>query len=137
MKKRAADEAATPDAPPALTASRGAAVLEAWAVQLLRERIAAAAAGAKPRQGDDDAMPFSGKAAPSGLDAPHTPLLWGEAPLWGLTYPADDNASELLSHAAAAEGAAIAACEERMRAWEENERNRQRAVAEMARLVRE
>ena len=137
MKKRAADDAENPDAPPAVTASRGSAALETWAVQLLRERVAAAAAGAQPRIGDDDAMPFSDKPAATGLDAPHTPLLWGEAPLWGLTYAADESASELLSHAAVAEVASIAAFEERMRAWEENERNRQRAVAEMARLVRE
>jgi hypothetical protein len=136
MKQRAAEDAA-PEAPPPVAASRGVAALEVWAVQLLRERVAAAAAGAKPRLGDDDAMPFSGKQAPSGLDAPHTPLLWAEAPLFGLTYPSEENASELLAHAAAAETAAIAACEERMRAWEENERNRQRAVAEMARLVRD
>ena len=137
MKKRAADEAANPDAPPAIAAPRGSAALETWAVQLLRERLAAAAAGAKPRLGDDDVMPFSDKHSLAGMDAPHTPLLWCEAPLWGLTYAAEEKASELQSHAAAAEAAAIAACEERMRAWEENERNRQRAVAEQARLVRE
>ena len=137
MKNRAAEEAANPDASPAIAAPRGSAALETWAVQLLRERLAAAAAGAKPRLGDDDVMPFSEKHSLAGMDAPHTPLLWCEAPLWGLTYNAEEKASELLSHAAAAESAAIAACEERLRAWEENERNRQRAVAEQARLVRE
>ena len=68
MKKRATDEAANPDAPPTLAASRGSAALETWAVQMLRERLAAAAAGAKPRLGDDDAMPFSGKSSLTGGD---------------------------------------------------------------------